>query len=85
MLSLLLLHRGITIDLGQSQMSPRLTGEFVLVLQNNSAVSTNLNPITTSWARRHIVSLILFHRPICLTSIVCKIGEKTVLDRMTRF
>ena len=43
-------------DLGQSQMFPRFAGDFVLVLQHNSAVLTNLNSITASWARRHIVS-----------------------------
>ena len=58
MLGLLLLYRGITIDLGQPQMCPRLA-DFYLVLQDNSTASTNLYSITASWAKRHIVSQIL--------------------------
>ena len=58
-LSSLLLYRGITIGLGQPQMFPRLADHSDLVLRENSAASTNLNSITASWARRHIVSPIL--------------------------
>ena len=59
MLSLLLLYRGITIDLGQPQMFPRLADDFDLVLQDNSTASTNLYSITASWAKRHIVSQLI--------------------------
>ena len=59
MLSLLLLYHGIAIGLGQPQMFPRLANNFDVVLRDNSAASTNLNSITTSWAKRHIVSPIL--------------------------
>ena len=58
-MSLLLLCRGMANDRGQSQMFPGLAGDFVLVLQHNSPVLTNLNSITASWVRRHIVSPIL--------------------------
>ena len=58
-MSLLLLCCRIANDLGQSQMFLCLAGDFVLVLQHNSAVLTNLNSITASWARRQIVSPIL--------------------------
>lgn len=56
---MLLLYRGITIYLGQLHTFPRLADDFDLVLRENSAASTNLNSITASWARRHIVSPIL--------------------------
>ena len=56
---MLLLYRGITIYLGQPHTFPRLADDFDLVLRENSAASTNLNSITASWARRHIVSPIL--------------------------
>ena len=59
MLSLLLLHRGIAIDLSQSQMASRLVDDFVLVLQDNAVVLRNLSSIIASWVMRHIVSPIL--------------------------
>ena len=40
-------------------MFPRLADDSDLVLREDSAASTNLNSITASWARRHIVSPIL--------------------------
>lgn len=40
-------------------MFPRLDDDFDLVLREKSAASTNLNSITASWARSHIVSPIL--------------------------